>query len=82
MIHKILCKIITVFTISIILRYIINEYIDIPNIEYLDCILIFISYIINSLLIEPYIYYDIYDYNLDKSEVKKLWIKGRLKNLI
>lgn len=81
-IQKILFKIFTIFTIGIILRYFINEYIHIPSIlEYLDYISIFISYIINYLFIEPYIDYDIYGYDLDKSEIKRYNLDNYITNL-
>nr|YP_009763340.1 hypothetical protein [Metarhizium rileyi]QIS49117.1 hypothetical protein [Metarhizium rileyi] len=78
---KTFCRISTIFITGLILRYFINEYINIlSTLEYLDCILIFISYIINYLFIEPYINYDIYDHSLDKNEIKKLYLKDNLIN--
>lgn len=78
---KIVKKILTIFILGIILRYFINEYINIPSIlEYLDCILIFISYIINCLFIEPYLDYEIYGHNSDKNEIKKLNLSNNLIN--
>lgn len=80
---RIFCKISTIFIIGIILRYFINEYINIiSTLEYLNCILIFISYIINCLFIEPYMDYDIYGHNLDKNEIKKLNLRNNLINFM
>ena len=81
-IQKYLFRIFSIFMIGIIVRYLINEYINISSIlEYSDCISILFSCIISSLFIEPYVDYDIYDYNLDKSEVKKYNLDHYITNL-